>query len=215
MCLSKEAYMYLTHLELDIKNPGARQCLANCHDMHRSLMKGFPQYESESPRETAKMLYRVISNNKGASVFMQSEEKPELSRYVLLSPEVRETQNIDALYEKMEIQKIWGFELLAVPTKKQSREGKTSHRVFLKTEVERTEWLKRQSLSRGFKILDCYEKKSDHICGKNGTNYIKFDAAVFSGTFEITDEKLFWEKMSEGIGPEKAYGAGMIMLALR
>lgn len=207
--------MYLTHLELRIQNPGARQCLANCHDMHRSLMKGFPQYEAGSARANAKMMYRVIANDTGGTVFMQSAEKPNLAQYERLSPDVRQTQDISALQDRLKNHTFWGFELLAIPCKKEAREGRISHRVFLKTGEERLQWLERQAERRGFRIADAYEKSTELINGRKGNDHISADAVVFSGVLEILDSDLFWNSFMEGIGPEKAYGAGMLMITAR
>ena len=34
--------MYLTKFSLDPRHPSVRQCLRDCHDMHRTVMKAFP-----------------------------------------------------------------------------------------------------------------------------------------------------------------------------
>ena len=108
-----------------------------------------------------------------------------------------------------------GFDLLACPSKKIRREGTNSARIFLRTPEERTVWLRRQGEKYGFLIRSVHEISETQVCGKKETGRIRLHAVHFSGLLEVTDVKTFQAAYARGIGPEKAYGLGMLLLTGR
>lgn len=51
------------------------------------------------------------------------------------------------------------------------------------------------------------------VSGRKSGMEIRYRAVEFTGLLTITDEALFWKGYTEGIGPGKAYGLGLIVIA--
>lgn len=70
--------MYLSRLVLDIRNRSARRALADCHDLHRLIMTGFPQASRDGlARAEFGVLFRVeAATTAHVPVLVQSGERP-------------------------------------------------------------------------------------------------------------------------------------------
>ena len=76
--------MYLSRLILDPKSREVRRDLANCHEMHRTLLKGFPETPEgvSDPRNYFGVLFRVESDRRTGlpKVYVQSTFEPDWSK---------------------------------------------------------------------------------------------------------------------------------------
>ena len=66
--------MYLSKVELDLKNRSVLQALRDCEDMHRNVQLLF-----NSTRQENNVLYRVHSSNAKMMLYVQSDQQPEES----------------------------------------------------------------------------------------------------------------------------------------
>lgn len=105
-----------------------------------------------------------------------------------------------------------GFDLLAYPCKKVDVGRANSVRAFLTTSQERRAWLVRQGEKNGFALRVLREDEPADMRGKRRTGLVQIRAVRFSGVLEITDAERFRDGYLRGVGPEKAYGLGMLML---
>lgn len=202
--------MYLSKLLLDIANPSVYQALRDCQDMHRNIMKAFDQ-----DRKSVQMLYRLVERKECIQLYVYSSVQPDWNRVTgngYLLQDMKEISALPTLYGR---DSILHFNLLACPSKKVTVEGKkNSTRVLLKTPEERENWLRKQAEKYGFTVLQCTQPSADkQISGKRGGNVVLFHAVEFDGVLQITDPEIFWQAYSKGIGPEKAYGTGLLMLS--
>lgn len=202
--------MYLTKLNMDIAHPSARAALINRQDLHRNLMQAF-----EKGRQEESVLYRLVEKKNGIQVIVLSTAEPErtaLQNRGMTVEAVTDLSNLPRLYGNGAS---FHFNLFAVPSKKISEEGvKNSRRVFLKEPGARMEWLKKQGIKYGFEVLECHEPsaiKKISVIRKGGA--FDFVAVELEGTVRITDGELFWPAWQNGIGPEKAYGTGLMLLS--
>ena len=103
------------------------------------------------------------------------------------------------------------FNLMAMPSKKVKTDGlKNSKRVFLGKESDRREWLYNKAAQNGFEVLSYIETdKSDNRI-KNDCGY---KSVVFNGILKITDKEKFYDAYQYGIGAEKAFGCGMLLVS--
>lgn len=202
--------MYLSKLQLDIANPSVRQALRDCQDMHRNIMKAFDQ-----SRETVQMLYRLVERIDCILLYVFSSVQPYWDHVIKNGYVLQDMKDISSLNTLYGNGSVLHFDLLACPSKKVSANGKkNSSRVMLKTAEERDAWLKRQAAKYGFEVLQCVQPTVDkQISGKRGDNAVLFTAVEFEGVLRITDAELFWKSYAKGIGPEKAYGTGLLMLS--
>ncbi len=201
--------MYLSRIDLNISSPAVRQALRNCQDMHRTLMKAF-----DGTREEAGMLYRIIRTDEAIFIYVQSIVSPQWERIEKSGYRCTRMQDISAVLEKLKRDTVLRFFLLACPSKKVKGEGKNSQRVLLRGAEERLEWLKREGEKHGFSLLEAHEyAKEEKISGKKASGEFFLSGVPFEGTLKITDAAAFQDAFKQGIGPEKSYGFGMLMLS--
>ena len=206
--------MYLSAFNLDRRSNSVRQCLANSHDMHRTIMSGFGQFEGKNPRETAGVLYKLDTTGRDIKLYVSSIEEPiwdyiENMGFIKIG-----VKNITEVKESLLKGRIYSFNLLAYPSKKETREGKISHRLPLKTTEERIEWLNRKAEQNGFEVQWAREDENINVYvkqSKNGVSTIH-SGVRFRGVLYVQNEELFQKAFKEGVGAGKSYGFGMLIL---
>ncbi len=200
--------MYLSRIALTVSSPDVRQCLRNCQDMHRTIMKAY-----DCTREEAQVLYRVLASDQKMIVYVQSEKEPQWEKLESRGFCCEEKRDITSLFDAFINDRVFRFSLLACPTKKVRNEGKNSRRELLRSQEERIAWLKKQGEKNGFAILEAYESGKNTIESCNRENNHFFVSGVpFEGILRITDQEAFQKAFLRGIGPEKSYGFGMLMI---
>ncbi len=200
--------MILSLISLDLSSPSVRQSLKNCEDMHRSLMKAFDRNRNE-----AKVLYRIIRSEKNVQIYVQSNDIPNWARIDEKGYHCVKMKDISELLSSFRDQQMLHFSLLGVPSKKVAGEGKNSKRIVLRGEEQQLDWLKRQGEKGGFCIKEAHiTAKTELISGQKKSGHLYLAAIPFEGTLQITNLQLFTENFQNGIGAEKAYGCGMLMV---
>lgn len=200
--------MYLSQLSLRITHPAVRQSLRNCQDLHRTLMKAF-----DVSREQAGLLYRMIRTDQSIQIYVQSLVEPDWSRIESCGFICLKQRDISTIEDKFRKEAVFRFSVLTYPSKKVKGEGKNSRRVFLRTPEERLDWLHRQGIKNGFSVLEAYEpEKEQRVSGAKATGSFFLSGVTFEGVLRITDPVLFLKAFQKGIGSEKAYGLGLLML---
>ena len=209
--------MYLSKIILDIRHPSVRQALRDVNDMHRNLMAGF---EGQSARGTARadqqVIFRLFSRRDQIYLLVSSQERPNADKLAArgFRTEPALIRDISPLKGVFKKDACFRFEVLASPCKKVGGESKNSRRVFLDTPEERLEWFRRKAEQGGFEVLYANEMGNRvDVCGRRGDMVIKNSGVVFSGLLRITDADIFWKSYTEGIGPGRAYGMGMLNLS--
>ncbi len=203
--------MYLTCATIDRLHPSARQALGDCCDMHRNVMKLFAS--AQATRENGQILYRVLEEAGQPRLYITSLTKPDLSQAAWLQygQDMRQ-RDLSPLLNGFEAGTTLRFDLLAHPSKKVDAGRSNSARVFLKTQEERHAWLERQGEKNGFSLCACHEDVPYDVLGKRKTGLLQLRAVRFDGVLRVTDAAAFRKGYACGIGPEKAYGLGMLML---
>ena len=198
--------MYLAKLSMDIRHPSIRQALKDQQDMHRNLMHSYEQG----------FLYRIIEGKDKLELLTLSKQKPDCSELERRGFHLENIQDMSGLSQKYGTDTMLRFNLLAAPSKKiyDVSSNKNSRRVYLSTPEQRAEWLKRQGTKYGFEILEVYEPSAEKkltINRKSGM--FNVTAIELSGVLKSLDAPKFWSSWEKGIGPEKAYGLGLMCLS--
>lgn len=200
--------MILSLLTLDLRSPSVRQSLQNCQDLHRSIMKAF-----DTSRCDAKVLYRIVRSDRNIAVYVQSIADPRWERIEANGFHCEKKKDISRLPESFHAGQALGFSLFGCPAKKIAGEGKNSRRVILRGEEAQLEWLKRQGEKYGFIILEAHiAGKGEQLSGKKASGSFQITGVPFEGVLKIKDPETFRKGMENGIGAEKAYGFGMLMV---
>lgn len=202
--------MYLTKIQLDMRTRNLRNAIWDCQRMHRHITGLFG-----SARREKNILYRLNPGTATSTVYLYSDI-PVSEDNLLPGMQLSGTRSMDEWIEQLSTEKTYGFDLLAMPSKKVAFEyGKNSRRVLLPTQEERLDWLMRKAKQGGFAILQVQEVNStdnwgQHAAEQGGKFY--FSSCHYQGTLTITDKAEFRETLRKGVGPEKAYGLGMLLL---
>jgi CRISPR system Cascade subunit CasE len=204
--------MYLSKLILN-PSPAARgvqRDLASLYDLHRTVMRAFPDESHGGP---GRVLFRLEPFRPGEPpvVLVQSEREPDWSPLeadpsYLLSTDAKPFDPVIAKGRRL------CFRLRANPTVK--RNGK---RHGITRSEEQLQWLERKAEGAGFCPMDVTVRKS--------TRYVSVSKSIrsrqqqthlgadYEGILEVTDPERFAATMASGIGPAKGYGFGLLSIA--
>lgn len=164
--------IYLSRLLLNPRSRAVRSDLADCHQLHRTILSAFPETPAGAAgaREHLGVLYRVetASRDGGIRLLVQSRIAPKWSG--LSADYLRDTagdgenpacKRVDERYARLSNGMSLLFRLRANPTKRVSRRSENEHdgerwhgrRVELRKEEEKLEWLNRKGEQGGFRPL--------------------------------------------------------------
>lgn len=201
--------MTLSLLTLDISSPSVRQCLVNAQDMHRTIMKAF-----DSSRQEGNVLYRLVRTNNKIQIYVQSKDCPAWERIAPNGFHCEKTKDISLLPESFKQGQILQFSLLCYPAKKVTGDGKNSRRVLLRGEEEQLKWLGRQGEKYGFNVIEAHVMENTEMkSGIKNSGAFTIAGVPFEGVLKICDPVAFRNAFEKGIGSEKAYGLGMLMIS--
>lgn len=208
--------MFLSRLVLDRRNPSVIQSLRDCHDMHRTIMKAFPESGSANAREKYGVLYRLIEQEKNIVLYVLSDIEPEWESIRSNGFEAKGCKDISGLLNVLIPKRRFAFDILVQPYRKQSREEGNSRRIMLRTPEERQAWLEKKATENGFRLEWFREEGHNLITGKHseengGAMFI--GTVRYRGVLSVEDKEKFTKAFKRGIGPGKAYGLGMLMLS--
>jgi len=227
--------MYLSRLLLDPRSRAVRRDLADCQELHRTVMAAFPQFQplAGSARERLGVLHRLEVDRRlnRLVLYVQSLEKPDWSHlapgYLEERPDLENPacKPVGEKYRGLKPGSVLAFRLQANPTRKvdknNQQDGPRWHgkRVELRREEDQIAWLRRKGAQGGFDLLGVrvlsQEKEQGRRSRSGGPGSpLTLAAVVFEGHLRISDaEKFYHHSLARGIGPGKAYGLGLLSLA--
>lgn len=202
--------MYISKITMSLSEPAARKALYDCQKMHQLVTGLFGTSRSEND-----ILFRTRTERGNIAIYIYSSI-PVKNEKVLPWMNLVACRNVDGWLKSLQAGGVYGFDILATPTKKVPRENGRSQRRVLRTEEERLNWLKRKAEQNGFEIVSYVLQNAvpavygSHEEGSGGD----FAMGVYQmqGYLKITNEDLFRKAVQKGIGAGKAYGIGMLML---
>ncbi|MFD1146004.1 type I-E CRISPR-associated protein Cas6/Cse3/CasE [Saccharothrix hoggarensis] len=217
--------MYLTKLSVNVRSREFRRDFANIHDLHRTVMSGYPDTDGDTPaRQAHGVLWRLDPSPTGYTVYVQSHTEPNWVKlptdYLAARAEIRPLQPVlDAITPGRKL----AFRMLANPTQ-DSRPPQLrgrSRRVAHRTPEDQTTWLIRKGEQHGFVIPTARDGQPDinpspipRMTGHKGdSGTITIDAVRYDGHLVITEPEAFTDAIVAGIGRAKAYGCGLLTLA--
>ncbi len=161
------AYVYLSRLVLNPESPQVRSELVEPYEMHRTLMRAFPE-TGEKARERFGVLFRAEAEEARGRPFVlvQSLYEPDwhflgaVPGYLDVESVVRNPESKDIARALLQLRtgQVLRFRLRANPTKRVARDEKTGgamngKRVGLVREEAQLEWLNRKGQSGGFELV--------------------------------------------------------------
>lgn len=202
----------MTCAAIDRHNPSARQALADCCDMHRNIMRLYAHSANNNARCAEKILYRIVEQQNEVLLYLTSEHLPDMQQTAWIKRNTVRQCDLQPLLKRFASGQSFSFDLLVHPSKKKLCVGANSRRVFLRTAQERADWLGHQGEKGGFLVLNLHENAPYDLRGNRSTGSICLRVVRMTGRLKIMDAERFIEAYQSGIGPEKAYGMGMLLL---
>lgn len=168
--------MYLSRLILDPRNQALRRDLADCQNLHRTVLSGFPQATSGAAgtggaREQFGILHRVDTTRTGIELYVQSNIEPNWDHlpigYLLVAAGANPVcKCVDELYAGLSSATRLRFRLCANPTKRlhlgTGKDGwGAGKRVDLRREEDQLAWLEAKAQAGGFAL--CHVQTNPHV----------------------------------------------------
>jgi CRISPR system Cascade subunit CasE len=202
--------MILSCYQLNPRYYEVRKCLADSYELHRTVMSSFPVMDADTPRRKMAVLYRIKTIGRESRLYVTSAIPPVRAMPKGFTPLEGSPKDISHILSRLIEGKLMHFDIMAMPSKKIAVPGsRNSKRVYLIKEEEREAWLKRKATDNGFEVLSFTEESDSSNKIKEG----KYRSVVFKGLLKITDREKFVLAYQNGIGAEKAFGCGMLLLS--
>jgi len=224
--------MYLSRLTLNPRSAQVRSELARPYEMHRTLSRAFPQDAFRKTRDdddAAGVLFRVDEQPRANSiaVLVQSQVTPDWAylndvrdarghAYLLQPPECKSFEL------KLVAGQTLAFRLRANPTKRLGAHARdvNGKRVGIYDEDEQLKWLQRKADAGGFRIVRALVSRDERIENAAAIprgeqkHDLKMLSVQFDGILQVLDAARVGKTVARGIGSGKAFGFGLLSLAL-
>lgn len=213
--------MYLSRLILNPRHRRVQREIANPYEMHRSVMRAFPDDLKE---EDERVLFRLEPGRNGAlTLLVQSHLLPDWSW--LADPEARgyllpidePNPAVKSFDLALTPGQVLIFRLRANPTLRRRFNERDHKRVGIYDERKQIEWLQHKGEQGGFRLLSVRVSDRGEVTGKitrNGRAHtLKLVAVQFDGLLQVTDAERLRQTVCQGIGSGKGLGFGLLSLA--
>jgi CRISPR system Cascade subunit CasE len=230
---------YLSRLDVNALDRRVQRELGDCDLLHRRILNGFPHVEG-SGREALGVLYRVDVGATGIALLVQSATEPDWSALPpwFLSPRARPNvacKPIDEALKSIRAGQTLRFRLHANPTKRvaKAEDRLRGKRVDLRREEDQLAWLERKAVAAGFETVrvaarppqpdrdqvpDVRTTDLGRIGGRRRrgqeSDRLTLGSVTFEGELRVTDANLLCTAIRAGIGSGKAYGCGLLSVAV-
>ena len=220
--------MYLSRLILNPRNRRVQREIADLYQLHRSLMRAFPDDLEEGAE---RVLFRLESHPRTGALTLLVQslsqpdwawlEAPNVRDYLLpehlLPPGVSENPDDKEFDPQLAPGQILAFRLQANPTARRRLPDGTRKRVGLQREEEQMGWLKRKAGQGGFLVFSARASNQSMVSGRvrrNGAvRKLTLLSVQFDGLLQVTDPDLLRETVQRGVGSGKGLGFGLLSLA--
>lgn len=206
--------LYITAIHVPADDDFAQYARWDYYQLHRLVCMGF---KDRKAAKAARILYRFDLHGDTGSLYIQSLHKPDWSR-LPRSLDIRGP--VPLQLPPMNVGDELRFRLLAKPSwrvgnKKYAEYGR---RLTLKSEKARMVWLHRKARENGFRVNDVII--TDRVWNDTKTverlsngNPKPLFGTQYDGRLTVTDPQKLKQAIAYGIGPQKAYGFGLLSVA--
>lgn len=203
--------MFISKVYVNVSDELVKGKLQDSNNWHKLVMSGFNDYFSNditSLREKYGILFRVEEQISGVTVYVQSSVQPNWYGKSWVSS--ANVNDLSGILESLSDGALVKFNLLCTPYYADKDTGKIS--CFTSTE-DKINWLKVKGQYNGFELTSCEIVPCDKmLCNIGGNPNVNLRMTNLVGTMSITDAIKFRSFVLKGVGRQKAYGAGMLIL---
>jgi CRISPR system Cascade subunit CasE len=217
--------MYLTRFEINSARRGARELLASPQRMHAAVLASFPS-DLRAAQENGRVLWRVDQRSTQTLLYVVSPHEPDLTHLVEQAgwPATHgwQSRKYGQFLDSLSAGDQWAFRLAANPVgnRRKSPDSVRSQRFGHVTVSQQTTWLLDRADANGFAVPEGVHKEPDvAVQGRKTWRFprdgrtVTLATAVFEGRLEVIDPTALRKALTNGIGPAKGYGCGLLTLA--
>lgn len=205
--------MYLSRVEIDVLDRRKIRDLTHLGAYHNWVETSFPSEISQDIR--SRKLWRIDKIKDHLYLLVVSEGKPDLNaleKYGVHGS--AETKSYDRFLDSIRNGRLYRFRVTLNPVRAVSQgEGKRGRVMPEVTSEQQLHFLESRAEGLGFELIpEEYQivERSWEPFRKKGQRMIRLSKATYEGTLKVTDEKLFYDTLTNGIGKKKAYGFGLM-----
>ena len=214
--------MYLSRLILNPGNRRVQKEVADAYQMHRSLMRAFPD---DLDKGAERVLFRLETQPRSGTLILlvQSQVLPDWSWLAepgaigYLLPAAESNPAVKPFDLNLAPGQMLTFRLRANPTVKRRFNDQDHKRVGLYREEDQIDWLKRKGEQAGFCLLSARTSRQETVTGTIRRNGQKHDLQLlsvqFDGLLQVVDPDRLRQAVYNGIGSGKGLGFGLLSLA--
>lgn len=205
--------MYLSRVEIDVLDRRKIRDLTHLGAYHNWVETSFPDEISQDIR--SRKLWRIDKINDHLYLLVVSEGKPDLNALEKYGvPGSAETKCYDSFLDSICRDHLYRFRVTLNPVRAVSQgEGKRGRVMPEITAEQQLHFLESRAERLGFELIpEEYQivERSWKPFRKKGQRIIQLSKTTYEGTLKVTDEELFYNTLTNGIGKKKAYGFGMM-----
>ena len=213
--------MYLSRLILNPRNRRVQREVADPYQMHKSLMRAFPDNLAEGDE---RVLFRLEQGRDGALILLVQSwllpdwswlAEPQARGYLL--PVGEPNPAVKSFDLALAPGQTLAFRLRANPTVKRRFNKEDHKRVGIYDEEDQLAWLKRKGELGGFRLVSARTSGQEDVertIKRGGEKHkLKLAAVQFDGLLQVTDPDRLRAAVRQGIGSAKGFGFGLLSLA--
>lgn len=205
----------LTQIIVNPHHPRVERDLADTHRMHQQMLRLCCRDDfGPGSRAAAGVLYRVDTTHSQTAILVQSLTAPDTST-LPSGYDHAQTKDLEPLLNRLANGSRVRYRIACAPSRAKHINGKRSGKRYGLSGEDAARWWKRAADKAGLAL------ESTHICderrlsGRSRGRDVPLHWMVqFDGTATITNPDTTREAVTTGIGPGKAYGCGLLSLAI-
>ena len=218
--------MYLSKIELNRNAHAVRRDLGDCHQLHKTVMCGFPDRPkiSDQKNNECRKEWQILYRLEGTTLLVQSGIEPNWD-CLPTGYYIEGVKELD--FQGLQPGDLLKFRLVANPVKQLTKDRtdengqvmlkpdgskkpqkKTLRRLITKQE-DQIEWL--QNKLKGTRLRECYMAAPGKI--KRQGRKAAIQTIQFDGVLEVTIPSDFLDVLGDGVGRGRSYGCGLVSIA--
>ncbi len=209
--------LWLSLIDLDMRHSRIRPALTDAQVRYRIALNGFP---GATCRQQAGVLYLYTAPTSGQPprLLVQSTTKPDWSflpsRH---GASIAQVKDIGPFWDRVRAGALYRFWLTASPSRAVGCHGGNrirGTRTAIGDPREQIDWLTRR-LDGAATLTDVQVTRPTKTTGRRGSQTVTLTSVTFNGLLEVTDPTALRRHVVAGIGPDKAYGHGLLIMRLQ
>ena len=206
--------MYLTKINLDSDSRKAIDIISDCQIAHTFVMSGFPNVESTEARKELGVLYRINIGADSSSIIVQSKIAPDTAKYMKQTCVIGEPKTVNLTnYLEKKILPGATLKIIADVNAASNRLCENGHyRYRISSVDEFRNWLGRTISANGGTLIDYEKENRETVKVKRKGKKFDFYRDTVTMAVKVDNADAFITAIENGIGKNKSYGCGMMMV---